>query len=67
MTMNVAFNGGVQMNLPYEIHYYNLKGVHFKTRQFFTLDAAKAESNFLKSMGYKHSLWHYSEMLENYH
>lgn len=53
------------MSLPYEIHYYQ-NGKHFKTRQFCTLDAAKSESDFLKSMGYSHSLWHYSELIDQY-
>lgn len=53
------------VSLPYEIHYYRDK-VHFKTKQFCTLDDAKKESEFLKSMGYSHSLWHYAELLEQY-
>ena len=54
------------MKLPYEIHYYNMNGEHFRTRQFCALDDAKRESDFLKSMGYSHSVWHYSELLEQY-
>lgn len=53
------------MGLPYEIHYY-VGGMHFKTKQFYTLKDAQKESNFLKSMGYSHSVWHYSELLEKY-
>lgn len=52
-------------NLPYEIHYYR-NGEHFITRQFYTLKEAKKESDFLKSMGYSHSLWHNSELIEQY-
>lgn len=63
--LNQDFKEVMIVSLPYEIHYYRDK-VHFKTRQFCTLDDAKKESKFLKSMGYSHSLWHYSELLEQY-
>ncbi len=65
--MKLVFcGGGISMNLPYEIHYYNTEGVHFRTRSFCTLSDAIMESDFLKSMGYSHSVWHYSELLERY-
>lgn len=54
------------MKLPYEIHYYNMNGEHFRTRQFYTLSDAIKESNFLKSMGYSYSVWNYSELIEQY-
>lgn len=53
------------MGLQYEIHYYR-NGEHFRTKQFYTLEEATNESNFLKSMGYSHSVWHYSELMEQY-